>query len=193
MNFTQVFLSGIEDCEEFSEALDIVKGNSSGKIWLIGGFVYRKIASQLYELPKPKVDLDFIVEYPVSDFNLPSGWRVKTNRFDNPKLVRGKKQIDYVPLENIYAIVERQVQPTIENFLKLVPLTIQSIAYNVNENKVIGEIGINALQRRVVEVNDLVFAGYAADKKNKSLQDMIQEKADELGFTPIFPEHKSFS
>lgn len=191
MDITQVFLFGIKDCEEFPEALEIVKKNSSGKIWLIGGFVYKTIASQLYGLPKPKVDLDFVVEYPVTDFNLPSGWRADKNRFGNPKLMKGKKQIDYVPLGNIYSIIQRQIEPTIENFLTGVPLTIQSVAYDVNKNRVIGEIGIDALQRKVVEVNDLHFAEYAAKKKNKSLQSMIQEKADDLGFTPIFPERKS--
>jgi len=191
MDITQAFLSGVKDCEEFSEALEIVKKNSSGKIWLIGGFVYRTIASQLYGLPKPEVDLDFIVEYPVSDFDLPSGWRADKNRFGNPKLVNGKKQIDYVPLGNIYSILQRQIEPTIENFLTGVPLTVQSVAYDINENRVIGEIGIDALQRKVVEANDLPFAEYAAKKKNKSLQAMIQEKADGLGFTPIFPERKS--
>jgi len=191
MNVTQAFLSGVKDCEEFPEALEIVKRNSSGKIWLIGGFVYRTIASQLYGLSKPEVDLDFVVENPVSDFDLPNDWRVDKNRFGNPKLVNGKKQIDYVPLRNIYSILQRQIEPTIENFLTGVPLTVQSVAYDINENRVIGEIGIDALQRRVVEANDLLFAEYAAQKKSKSLQAMIQEKADGSGFTPIFPERKS--
>lgn len=193
MNITKLFLAGVKGCKEFSDAREIVKRNSSGKIWLIGGFVYRTIASQLYGLPKPEVDLDFIVEYPVSDFNLPSGWKVDRNRFGNPKLVNGKKQIDYVPLGNIYSILQRQMEPTIENFLTGVPLTVQSVAYDVNENKVIGEIGLNALQRKVVKANDLYFAEYAAKKKGKSLQLMIQEKAGELGFTSIFPERKSLS
>ena len=135
--------------------------------------------------------MDFVVEKPVYGFDLPPGWRVDKNRFGNSKLVNGKKQIDYVPLENIYSILQRQIEPTIQNFLTGVPLTIQSIAYDVTENRVIGEIGINALQRKVVEVNDLLFAEYAAEKKNKSLQEMIQEKAEGLKFTPIFPERKS--
>lgn len=191
MNITQIFLSGIKNCEEFKEAIDIVKKNSSGKIWLIGGFVYRTIAGQLYGLPKPRVDLDFVIENPVPDFDLPNGWKVGINRFGNPKLVNRKKQIDYVPLKNIYSIRQRQIKPTIKNYLTGVPLTIQSIAFDVRENRIIGEIGIDALRRRVVGINDLFFAKYAAQKKNKSLRVMIQEKADDLGFTPIFPKRKS--
>src|SRR3989338_7734962 len=112
MNITEYFLSGVKDCQEFTEALEIVRRNSSVKIWLIGGFVYRTIASQLYGLPKPEVDLDFVVEVPVQEFDLPNGWRADINRFGNPKLVNGKKQIDYVPLKNIYSILQRQVEPT---------------------------------------------------------------------------------
>jgi hypothetical protein len=192
MDITQAFLSDVKNNEEFLEALEIVKKNSAGKLWLIGGFVYRTITSQLYRLPKTKVDLDFIVEYPVSNFELPNGWRIDENRFGNPKLVNDKKQIDYVPLGNIYSIIQRQIQPTIDNFLKNVPLTVQSIVYNVQENIIIGDVGINALKKRVVEVNDLYFAEYAAKKKNKSLQEMIKEKATELDFIPIFPEYKSY-
>lgn len=187
MDATQLFLSGAKNCEEFVEALDIVKKNSSGKIWLIGGFVYRTIASQLYGLKKFDADLDFIIENPVNDFDLPSGWKIDVNRFGNIKLVNGNKHIDYVPLNNIHSIIQRKIEPTIENFLVCVPLTIQSIVYDIDDNKIIGEIGMSAIQKRVIEVNDLSFAEYAAKNKNKSLREMIQEKADSLGFAPIFP------
>src|SRR3990167_4093868 len=160
MNITQSFLSGVKNCQEFIEALEIVKRNSSGKIWLIGGFVYRTITSQLYGLPKPEVDLDFVVENSVLEFDLPDGWIVNINRYGNPKLVNGKKKIDYVPLRNIHSIIQRKIEPTIENFLTGVPLTVQSVVYDVNENRVIGEIGINALQRKVVEANNVSFAEY---------------------------------
>ncbi len=187
MEFTQAFVSGARECEDFLEAVDIIKGNSSGKAWLVGGFVYRTIASQLYGLSNPIVDFDFIIQDSINDFNLPPGWRVIINAYGNPKFVNGKKKIDYVPLSSVYSILRRQVEPTIENYLTGVPLTIQSIAYDVDEEKVIGEIGINAVQKRVVGVNNLPLAEYAAKRKNKSLRAMIQEKADGLGFTPIFP------
>lgn len=97
-------------------------------------------------------------------------------------------QVDYIPLRSIYSISLRQIEPTIEHYLTGVPLTIQSIAYDVDENRIIGEIGIDALQRRLVKVNDLSFAKYYSKKKNKPLQEIIREKADALGFTAIFPE-----
>jgi hypothetical protein len=188
MDLTQIFLSGIKIKDEFTEAVDIVKRNSSGKIWLIGGFVYRTIASELYKSTKPKVDFDFLVEDSVLDFNLPLGWRVDYNRFGNPKLIKSTKQIDYVPLKKVYSITQRNIEPTIENFLTGVPLKVQSIAYDIYNNQIIGQIGIDALQRKVVQINDVFFAEYASQKKNISLREMIKEKADSLGFTPIFLE-----
>lgn len=187
MDITQLFLSGAKDCKQFTEASDIVKKNSFGKAWLIGGFVYRTIASQLYGLPKPDVDLDFIVENHVSDFDLPDGWAVNLNRYGNPKFVYGKKQIDFVPLKNIYSILQRNLEPTIENYLTGVPFTIQSIAFDVYDCLIIGEVGIAALKKRIVEVNNLSNAKYSAQKKNKALTVLIQEKADSLGFSAIFP------
>lgn len=188
MDATQLFLSGIKGCDEYHEALAIVKNNSSGNIWLIGSFVYRTIVSKLYGLPKPSVDLDFIIEVPIEGFDLPAGWKVRKNRFGNPKFVNGKKQVDYIPLDNIYSIKYRGIEATIENFLSGSPLTVQAIAFDIAKQKIIGDVGLNALEERTIAVLDLHFAQYAAQKKGKTLKSYIQEKADSLGFRPIFPE-----
>lgn len=185
MNFTQLFLNGTKDNSQLREALEIVKSNSSGKIWLIGGFVYRTIASQLYGIPKPEVDFDFIVENAVEHFTLPKDWSVQQNRFGNPKLVNGNNSIDYVPLDKVYSITSRALPPTIENYLSGVPLTVQSLAYDIYENKVMGDIGIDALKRRVVEINNLHFAEYAASKKGISVDEMIKRKAGSLRFMAV--------
>lgn len=182
-----LFLEGIKDCEEYPEAVEIVKRNSSGNIWLIGGMVFRTLASQLYGSPKPEVDLDFVIEKANSTILLPTGWAERKNRFGNPKFVNGEKQIDFIPLNAIYSINSRGLEPIIENYLSGVPLTMQAVIYDVINNRLIGEKGIDAIKRRVVEVNDLAFAEHAAKKKEKSLHDYIQEKANELSFTPIFP------
>lgn len=185
MDVTQLFLNGTEDNLRFREALEIVKSNSSGKIWLIGGFVYRTIASQLYGTPKPAVDFDFIVEKAVECFTLPESWSLEQNRFGNPKFVHGHNSIDYVPLDKVCSITSRALSPTIENYLSGVPLTVQSIAYDVYGDKVIGEIGIDALKRRVIEINNLHFAEYAASKKGISVEEMIKQKAESLRFMAV--------
>lgn len=106
MDITQLFLSGIKSRLEFAESLDVVRRNSSGRIWLVGGFVYRTIASQLYGLPEPESDLDFVVENPVLEFDLPNGWRVDSNRYGNPKLVNGNAGRLYSIKEHLFNFPE---------------------------------------------------------------------------------------
>jgi len=187
MDFTKAFLDGLGDCEEYAEASKIIERNSSGRIWLVGGLVYRTIANQLYGSPKPEMDLDFVVERAVETFHLPSGWTVERNSYGNPKLKKGRGKIDYIPLRNVLSIHRRGLKPTIKNFLTGVPLTIQSLAYDIQAKGVIGEIGIDALQRKVVEVNDLHSAEQIAQTKCMPLDEIIKTKAEELGFRPIFP------
>ena len=183
----KIFSSAINNCDQYAESLEIIRKNSLGKIWLIGGTVYRTIVSQLYGTQKPETDLDFIVEKPVEKFDLPFGWYVRENRFGNAKFINGAKQIDYVPLKTIFSICQRNIEPSIENYLSGVPINVQAMAYDVDTEKIIGDVGIEALLQGVVAVNNLYFAEYAANKKGKPVNAMIQEKADSLGFKPIFP------
>ncbi|MBI4141883.1 hypothetical protein HY484_03090 [Candidatus Woesearchaeota archaeon] len=184
---TCALLSGANKVPEFHEAVDIVKRNSSGNIWLVGGFVYRTIASVLYGLKMPRVDFDFIVEVPVEKFILSDGWQVLLNSFGNPKFVCGEKKIDYVPLRSVYSIRARHIPATIDNFFSGNPLNVHSIAFDVYAGVVCGDVGIDAIKRRVVEVNNLEFAEYDAKRRGKSVNELISEKAHSLNFTPVFP------
>lgn len=63
MDYTETFLKIANTYPEFKESLEIVKSNSEGDVWLIGGFVCRSIIQGLYGVPmSDDVDLDFIVE-----------------------------------------------------------------------------------------------------------------------------------
>jgi hypothetical protein len=187
MDLSKLFSEEMSKCSQYREALEIVQNNSSGNVWLIGGMVYRVLASCLYNLPKPEVDLDFVVENANRKISLPEGWERRINGFGNPKFVRGNTQIDFVPLRNIYSIIARGLNPSIDSFLSGNPLTIQAIAYDTTKKHLIGERGLDAIKRKVIEVNDLGFANYAAKQKGKTLQKYVQEKADELHFASVFP------
>ena len=187
MNLQDSFKRELDSSEVYSEARRIILNNSLGGVWLIGGAVFRNLAYLVHTSKKPNVDLDFIVEHDKTPHILPEGWAEGINRFENPKFFNANKQIDLIPLSNIYSIISRNLSPTIGNFLSGVPLTMQALVYDVKNEKLIGEKGLDALQRKVVEVNDLRFAKYAAKKKGKSLRQYIQEKADELGFLAVFP------
>ncbi|MBI2635324.1 MAG: hypothetical protein HYW79_02155 [Parcubacteria group bacterium] len=181
--YTKMFLETVKDESDFYEVLNILKKITLGNIWLIGGFVYRNIARGLYGTSKPSVDLDFIVEKVNQNLTFPLGWTNAHNRYGNPKFIRTDGlAVDFVPLNNISSILRRKVEPTIYNFLTGTPLTIQSIAYDVKNNRVIGSIGIKALQSKTISINDAEQAKIYANKKERAIEEIIQEKAKELGF-----------
>ena len=187
-DITRAFLEGIKDYPELTEALDIVKPNYTGKIWLIGGTVYRTIVRQLYGGESRAVDVDFILEEINPKLVLPEGWTETRNRSGAQKLVNGSKSIDIPQLKELYSIKYRHLPPSIEHYLSGVPLTVQSIAYDFAENRVIGEKGIDALRRRVVEVNDHHFAQHCVTLKGTTIRDYITEKARDLEFTAVYPD-----
>lgn len=58
---------------DFQEALEIGRKNSHGKIWLIGGFLYKNLAHSLYGSKKSTKDFDLVIEDPKSNLVLPRG------------------------------------------------------------------------------------------------------------------------
>jgi hypothetical protein len=184
---TQLFLEAVKDNVDFKDAIKIIRKNSQGNFWLIGGFVYRNIASLLYGVEKPAVDLDFIIENSTNELLLPNSWEKKFNRYGNLKFVRNDGlEIDFVPLTNIHSIIRRGLPATIENFLTGTPLNIQSIVYDVKHNKVEGDIGIKALFEKKVFINNREQAKIYSMKKGKPINSIIKEKASSLGFAPVF-------
>lgn len=182
------FLSGHR---QYQETLSLVQRNSEGKIWLIGGFLYRNLARQLYGVAPPaEVDFDFLVQKLHSPVDLPNPWEQRTNRNGNPKWVNRKVSsfsIDIIPLENVKYTVVNKLTPTLDNYLMGVPLTIQSIAYDVEEQRIIGEVGIRALEEKSIRVHHPEFAAFAAQRKEKTLHDYIWDKAIQLGFKAMAP------
>lgn len=171
---------------EYQEALKIINLNSTGKVWLIGGFLFRTIARELYGTAKPEVDLDFIIEKPLSNIELPSSWEISINHFGNTKLSGPHFSVDFIPLNNIFSIQERNLLPTIENFLTGVPLTVQSLAFEVQANHLQGEAGIEALKTKTVGVNNKEQAASYAERCRTTVEAYIRDKAVSLGFNPTY-------
>lgn len=178
------FIKLIYENPEFLEALEIVERNSSGNIWLIGGLVYRNLAHILYDVEKPETDYDFIVEKP-KKIVLPSNWKLKKNRYDGPKFVGEKFNIDFIPLSSVHSILRRKLDFTFENYLTGTPLTIQSIGYSIDDKKILGDVGLRALLDRTVGVNNLEQAEIYSFKKGRSIEEIIRRKAESLGFRAL--------
>jgi hypothetical protein len=168
---------------DFHEACEIVRQNSSGRRWMIGGFLYRNLVNILYGTEKPAKDFDFIIETSNPEIVLSESWSQSQNRFGNPKF-KGRFEIDLVPLSNVYSIAQRQLPPKIEHFLDGTPFNIHSLVYDIDEETVQGEIGREALEKRVFEVNNLEMALAHVELYKTTLNEMIKTKAAELGFRP---------
>jgi hypothetical protein len=165
--------------KDFQEALEIVRKNSSGKIWLVGGFLYKNLAYYLYGSKKSTKDFDLVVENSNDELILPENWLIKKNHFDGLKFVNGEKQIDFIPLARI-CYCEGSLN--IENFLKSGGLNIHSLAYDIFDNKILGEVGIKALEQKIITSYNLEVLEEGTRRYGRTSNDMIKSKAEELGF-----------
>src|SRR3989338_10843972 len=116
MKINQRFTRFLHQSDKFLEAGVLATQNTHGKVWLIGGFVYKNLAHLLYDTPPAEGDLDFIIEQPAK-LILPPYWKERKNRFGNPKLISLEFSIDYVPLQEVHYIKSNKLEPTIENYL----------------------------------------------------------------------------
>jgi len=180
------FLKWSENDGDYQAALRIVKNNSEGRIWLIGGAVYRTLLFGDCDQAK---DFDFIADYVRDDCDLfvPEGYSISRTGMGGLRLYSSNDSIDIVTLKDVFQIKSRGLEPSIKNYLSGVPLNIQSIVWDVGRRQIRGEIGIKAIGDRVLRVNDLEMAMNRAISKGMSIKQMLEEKAMELDFDYEMP------
>jgi len=140
----------------------------------VGGGLSRTLISNLYGGVKTEVDYDFIVNTLNSQLILPDGWKVTTNKYGNPKLIKEKQTIDIMPLDTIHSIKRRKLTPTINHFLTGTPFTIQSLAYNIKSEELVGPIGIKAILTKTVGINNLKQAMYNTKLKGTTVKSVFR-------------------
>lgn len=170
--------------KSFQDIVSIVDKLSEGRVWIIGGTVYRNIAHAWYGLEAGKKDFDFIVER-LSNVEALPGWQITTTRFGSPRMKSRELSIDIIPLQDVVNIKKKNLPVTIDSYINTTPLTIQSIAYDLSKKELIGDVGINALKTRTVGVHDYEIAKSYADQLGITVNDLVLEKANSLGFTPL--------
>lgn len=186
--FAKFFEWTTKNNQQYLEANEIVKSNSQGKAYLIGGFLYQNIASSLYLIPKAGPDLDYLVEKPAEKLLLPKEWQEEKNLFGNPRFVSGVRKINFIPLSNVYSIKARNLEPTVENYMTGTPFTIQAMAYDIkNRELLLTEDCANSIRRRIIEVQDMRMAEHAAAMNKKSIDDLMDDIAAQMqDFRPIY-------
>lgn len=178
------FKKNIETDVAFQQARGIVESNAQGRVWLIGGTVYRSLSAILSGSVPKRTDFDFLVESANAEIQLPEGWSNEKNRFGNPKFVSEEGSIDMVPLGNVISIYSRGLDPTVENFLSGTPLDVQSLAYDLRSKTIIGELGLRAVLSGTVGINDFEMAEESASRKSLSVREYLDQKAEYIGFIP---------
>lgn len=169
----------------FLEVLDLVKQNSKGKIWVIGGFLYKNLKNILYGGEIYNGDIDFIVEERNDVLKSVNGWEIQTNNYGSQNYVRDSNKMSFTGIGKAVRVSGLE-NPTIEKFIEETPLNIQSIAYDLVDNKIVGEKGIGALKNRTVKINNKEQADYYAKRKGRELEEIMKEKAKELEFSYEF-------
>jgi len=183
LNYSNIIKKAINEDIEFQRALKIVQKNSSGKIWVAGSFIFRNLASAIHDLPKPIFkDYDFIVEKITEKLEVDQGMKFTLNTFGGVKIVSGPISIDIWEPKNVYLATD----PTIENYLKTVSINIQSIAYSIHDEKVLGDVGLRAILDKKIEVNNFNTLKYYTDKKGITPKDYIDQKIKSWGFEDFF-------
>ena len=177
-------LDSIREDLEFRHAYNIARQNGS-RVYLVGGFLFRGLAHALYGTPKPEHDVDLLVEGLSRDLRLPPRWYRMTNRFGNPKIVSATTTADLIPLEKVLSIKARGLRPSLEAYLSGTPLTIQAMAYDVEHDELVGDVGLKALEERRVAVNNPFFASIIARMDGTTVNGYVAEKAASLDFLHV--------
>ena len=165
----------------FLEVLGLVKQNSKGKIWVMGGFIYKNLANSLYGGEIYNYDIDFIVEERNNTLKKISGWKIEVNNYGSENYVREGNKMSFTDIRKAIR-VSGLINLTIEKFIEETPLNVQSIAYDLEYNTIIGEKGIEALLNKTIKINNLEQAEFYAKRKGRKIKEIIKEKAKELNF-----------
>ncbi|MBI2674580.1 MAG: hypothetical protein HYX22_02485 [Candidatus Yanofskybacteria bacterium] len=181
-NLSKQYSDFLDRDEDYQDALKIAKLNSKGKIWLIGGFVFRNLSNIIYSPNKQDSDIDILISDSPKEFKTMRSWKINKNRYGNPKFVKSGKTIDLIPLKTVSPIKRLGLKPTIYNYLKHVPFNIQSIAFDISKNKLVGNDGMVSLMSKKIFVKDKDQAKIYLNKKGLSAKEWISKKKRELNF-----------
>ncbi len=165
----------------FLETLHLVQRNSHGKIWLFGGFLYRNLAYCLYGGVEYSYDIDFLVEQRTESIVPFPGWNIETNSYGNQNYVRAYNRMSFTGLQQV-SKANGLHHYTIAEIIDRTPLTIQSIAWDITGGALIGYKGIVSLCERIIRVNNRPPLEEYAKKKSLNPEDIVEKKAQELGF-----------
>lgn len=155
LNYAQILQKKLEE-QPYQEITGILQKVCRGELFLIGGFVYRTLVTSIHNTPSDKYDMDFCVQGTVDDSQTKILFESCEShpKFNGLRIRHKTIPIDLFTLNNFIRIKTRNTTPSIHEYLKQVPFTIQAIAYNIRNKSIINGGAIQAIMSKEIAVNN---------------------------------------
>lgn len=193
--FSEIYARYAKKDPDTQEGYRLV-GRYGGKVLKFGSDVYARLIELIHGINLHlKRDQDFLLEMPKEGkiITPPKGWHFRYTQYGTPYLKKGLKRNDINFLSNFV----EDTEPTLENFFPLNPFNIQAIVYDFEKERIVGDIGMNAINTLVLRINNLQRAKETARRRGMKLEDLIKERLGILstddfkfGYAPL-PEINS--
>lgn len=191
---------------KFEDAYKLVRANSKGKLWAIGGKVYRNLLELSFEedFGSKSCDFDFLcekltwfrhipkellkevtVEYAYSTGKeMRNPFTKTTNELDRcPRFISNDLSVDLISIKKARGIIENKLPKTINGYLAGVPLDIQACVLDLQTE--IFHFNNNFRQAylsKTVDINNHNQVMGCADRKGISQGEYVRRKADSIKF-----------
>ncbi|MBN2421427.1 hypothetical protein JXB27_04065, partial [Candidatus Woesearchaeota archaeon] len=102
MNYESLFLRGMKLDENFIKAFAFANKHKKGKLYVIGGAVYKTIITQLHGISIQVKDYDFLSDSfsEIQEKDLPYLWKTGKTSFGSPHIYCGNVlKVDLISLE----------------------------------------------------------------------------------------------
>lgn len=195
--YSKIVKSYLQESSDFQDALKITKKLvPEGKIWLIGGQVFRPILKELYNIEyNSSSDFDFIIEQLplIRKKDIPKGFTLGKTGLGAPSLTKDDLQIDLIPLTDATRLSQQDLQlipseKRIWKYFQRVPLNIQAIVYDISNDSVIGQEAIEGIQNKVIKPMDLEECLSFCKRRGISLRKFFDTKIEGEIFRREYPD-----
>ncbi len=164
----------------YADVVSRIERASTGRLYLIGRFLYQNLSHMLIGGPTMEGDLDFCVDGKVDRREIARLFdRVEQNRrYEALMLTQGTLKADLFELAAYDDARSNGSPPSLEKYLRGVPFTVQAIAYDIAGDRIIDDGALNAILRGEIAINNR--AKYLSDEPRYRRH--AHTKARQLGF-----------
>ena len=196
--YVSMIESAISKDPLFEEALSIAELNSlGGKIWLIGGFLYKSLLHEKHGLKNLIIkDYDFMLEnqVPFEETKAPNGWNINQTYFGDARLTKGQKQVDIFPLDNACSFLSDEdlrnlpTQEKLDYYMLTSPFDIQAMVYDLYSKKIEDVGGLAAVEAKKISIIKLETCLDISKQRGITLEDYLVDKSRRMGIEITRPQ-----